>query len=261
MAKKTKEWVPVEPPILSPSSINTYRNCPLRFKLEKIDKRYGPGTAESLAGSFVHEVLEYLFKEKPEDRTLETAQRISRERWDQKWRGKVTGVVIGDKAQNDFKWRSWRFVQTYFKMEDPAKVDPIGLETWVDGPVINNIRVRGIVDRLIEDDGKLVIQDYKTGKTPRDSRWEEDRIFPLMVYADLMADEKHKEVSRMELLYLSSGTVVTYEPTEENRTAMYTRVIETSESIGEACKTGDFPTHKSKLCDWCHFKDECPAWS
>ncbi len=256
------EWTPVKPPILSPSAISTYRNCPLKFKLEKIDKRYGPGTKESLAGSFVHEILEYLFKdEEPENRTLETARRISKERWDREWKSKVSKVVIGEKEQNDFKWMSWRFVEGYFKMEDPTKIRPVGLERWVDGDVIGGIRVRGIIDRLLEEDGKLIIQDYKTGKTPRDSRWEEDRIFPLMIYADLTELKTGKGVSRMDLLYIASGTVISYEPTTENREAMYSRVTETYDSIAEACQTGEFPTGKSKLCDWCNFKAECPAWS
>lgn len=255
------EWVPVKPPILSPSAIGTFRNCPLKFKLEKIDKRYGPGTKESLAGSFTHEVLEYLFKEKAKDRTIENARQISRDRWEREWSKKVSKVVFGDKEQNDFKWMSWRFIEGYFKMEDPTKIEPVGLETWVDGPVFRNIRVRGIIDRIIEDGDNLIIQDYKTGKTPRDSRWEDDRIFPLMIYADLTEAKTKKNVSRMDLLYVASGTVISYEPTEENRAAMNRRVGETYDDISEACKTGDFPTGKSKLCDWCNFKPECPAWS
>ncbi len=255
------EWVPVKPPVLSPSSIGSFRNCPLQFKYQKIDKRYGPGTKESLAGSFTHEVLEYLFKEEPKDRTLETARRISGERWHKEWERKVAKVVPDERGQNDFKWMSWRFVEGYFGMEDPTKVHPVGLEEWVDGPVFRNIRVRGIIDRIVEEGDKLVIQDYKTGKTPKGSRWEDDRIFPLMIYADLTEAKTGKEVSRMDLLYVASGTVISYEPTEENRTAMNVRVGETYDAIADACKTGDFPPHKSALCDWCDFKAECPAWS
>lgn len=254
------DWVPIKPPVLSPSSIGTYRNCPLRFKLEKIDKRYGPGTKESLAGSFVHQVLEYLFKEDPKNRTLETARAISKDRWVKEWKKKVGVVVIGDTEQNSFKWMAWRFVENYFKMEDPTKIHPVGLETWVDGPIVRNIRVRGIIDRLIAEGDDLVIQDYKTGKTPKGHRWEDDRIFPLMIYADLTEAKTKKNVVRMDLLYLSSGKVISYEPTEENRTAMTVRVSETFDDISKACETGDFPTSKSALCDWCHFKPECPAW-
>ncbi len=256
------EWVPVKAPVLSPSSINTFRQCPLKFKYEKIDKRRQPGTVETLKGSFVHEILEYLFKEPAENRTTDTAKAIAAERWAASWQKKVRKLISEDRDLNNFKWQSWWLVENYFKMEDPSTIEPVGLERWVDGPVINGIRVRGIIDRLIKtEEGLLVIQDYKTGKTPRENDpWEADKIFPLMVYADLAEAETETEVSSMELLYLQSGKVIEFSPTEKNREAMYRRVIETSAAVDEACQTGNFPPSKSKLCDWCFFKKECPAW-
>lgn len=261
------EWTPVKPPVLSPSSIGTFNQCPLKFKYEKIDKRYGPGSLETVRGSFVHEILEYLFKRPAEERTLETAKAVAKDRWDngvnkyskQTWEQQARKAGVTD--FNQFKWTSWHMVEGYFKMEDPTVINPIGLERWVDGPIIRDIRVRGIIDRLIEEDGKLIIQDYKTGKTPKDKRWEEDRIFPLMIYADLLEAETKQEVGRMELLYVGSSTLITYEPTADNREAMYAKVTNTWDELVGACETGDFPPKKSKLCDWCDFQDECPAWS
>lgn len=254
---------PVPTPILSPSTILAYNKCPKQVYFNKIEKRPYKGTMETLKGSFVHEILEVLFKDYPQgERNVDALKDISRDLWDSKWKGKLTGIVVGKDDQRDFRWQSWWLVESYLKMEDPNEVEPTALETWVDGSIISGIRVRGIVDRIVEDDGKLVIQDYKTGKAyDRDSPWDRDKEFPLMIYADLTEADTGQEVDRMELWYLSGEKIVTYEPTQEARERMYDMVIDTNAALTESCQTGDFPAMPSKLCDWCDHKPYCPAWN
>lgn len=260
------EWHPIQAPILSPSAIATFNQCPLRFKYTKIDKRDEPQGEDATVGSFVHNILERLFQEKPENRTEDVARTIARDLWEktptsgrrtEPWKD-LAGEVAEDLKQ--FRWKAWWLVEEYFKMEDPTEIEPTDLEVWVDGDIAG-IRVRGIIDRRIADNGKLVIQDYKTGKPPQGDRFEAERIFPLMIYANLTEQETGKEVDRMELLYLSDGSRWTYEPTPENRETMLATVKTTHEAIVDACTTGIFPANKSRLCDWCHFKPECPAWN
>ena len=57
------------PSYLSPSSIGTYRDCPQKFKLSRIDKIAEPPSWAMHVGSFVHEVLEHLYQAPAEDRT------------------------------------------------------------------------------------------------------------------------------------------------------------------------------------------------
>ena len=66
-----------EPPeYLSPSSIGLFRDCPQKFKLSYIDKIKEPPSWHLHLGSFVHEVLEFLYKEESHDRTLETVKKL-----------------------------------------------------------------------------------------------------------------------------------------------------------------------------------------
>jgi len=257
------DWTPVPTPILSPSTILSYNQCPLKVKFAKIDKIKDPGTQESLKGSFVHEILEVLFKTIDKgDRNEDVLKTISRDLWEKKWKGRLTGIVQGENAQRDFRWQAWWLIESYLKMEDPNETEPVALETWVDGTVISGIRVRGIIDRIVEEDGKLVIQDYKTGKAyDRGSPWDRDKEFPLMVYADLTETDTGQEVDRMELWYISGEKIVTYEPTKDAREYMYGLVRDTQANLTESCQTGDFPAITSKLCDWCAYKSRCPAWN
>jgi putative RecB family exonuclease len=263
------EWTPVPVPILSPSAVNTFGNCPLQFKFQKIDKRYGPGSEATVRGSFVHEILEYLFKEPAENRTLATAKTIAGDRWAnavnkysrENWETQAQKAGVTD--MNALKWNAWANVKTYFEMEDPTTFEPIGLETWVNGEILGN-PIRGIIDRLdwTDDGEEIVIVDYKTGKShEKGNRYEASKIFPLMVYAELVEEERKKPVNRMELLFVSDGSTVTYEPNADNREAMYQTMSDTSAALEIACKTGEFQANKGPLCNWCDFKSECPAWN
>ncbi len=263
------EWVPVDVPILSPSSIGTFNNCPKQFQYQKIDKRYGPGSEATVRGSFVHEILEFLYKRPAEERTLVTAKEIASDLWKtavskyskQTWPEQAKAVGVND--FNAFKWASWNNVTTYFEMEDPTTIEPVGLETWVNGDILG-VQIRGIIDRLdpTDDGEELVVVDYKTGKSyVKGDKYEAGKIFPLMVYAELTEEERKKPVNRMELLFVSDGSRVVYEPLPEYRETMYETIDSTYKAMEIACATGVFDTHKSPLCNWCDFKDECPAWN
>mgnify|MGYP001820958270 CR=1 FL=1 len=214
-------------------------------------------------------MLEYLYKEPAEQRTVAKAKEIAGDRWANgldkykrtTWEERARNAGVTDTVQ--FRWTSWFNIENYFKMEDPTVIEPIGLETWVNGSILD-VELRGIIDRLDwDDDGeKVVIIDYKTGKSAQPGgRYDASKILPLMIYAELTEEQRQKEVARMELLYVSDGTRAVYYPTSENREAMYKTVHDTHEGIKEACTTGEFPAVTSNLCDWCDYKDICPAWS
>ena len=51
------------PAYMSPSSIGTFNQCPMRYKYAKLDRIPEDSTEAQVLGSFVHEVLEEFFKE------------------------------------------------------------------------------------------------------------------------------------------------------------------------------------------------------
>ena len=70
-----------EPPeYLSPSSIGLFRDCPQKFKISYIDKIKEPPSWHLHLGSFVHEVLEFLYKEDSHNRTQDTIKKIATDR-------------------------------------------------------------------------------------------------------------------------------------------------------------------------------------
>ena len=245
------------PAYFSPSSLSTYMQCPQRFKFEKIDKIRSGDTEATVRGSFVHEILEELLKLDPEQRTIEVAKNLSRELWNQSWAKKAEPVAKGETSQ--FMWTSWWCVENYFEMEDPKTIEPMGLEVKVEG-LIEGVPLFGIVDRWIMEDGKIIVQDYKSGKVPK-TQYSHDKKLQIMIYADLLEKQTGLEAGRMDLLYVKEGKVVSYEPTDELRAALAHDVAGAWDSMVSDCETEEFATKTGPLCGYCDHKPYCPAFN
>jgi putative RecB family exonuclease len=143
-------------------------------------------------------------------------------------------------------------------MENPTAVQFDGLEDYVEG-TIGQVPMRGYIDRWHREDTGIVIGDYKTGKTPR-PQWRGDKFQQLAIYALLLGEIHQAPVARMELLYLKDGVRLS-QPVEQPALAAVAESVDTvHKELLTACKTGEFPAQKSRLCDWCAYKTFCPAW-
>jgi len=168
------------PKHLSASSISTYEQCPLRFRFSRIDRIPEPTTEAMILGTFVHEILEEVYRLEPEERTLAEARRIARELWENKFEEETSTVKI--KNLNDFRWHAWWCVENLFGMEDPPEVKIRGVEDKFSG-LIEGVPLLGYIDRWTEEaDGSITVTDYKSGKVSK-PQYEGDKIFQIVLYA------------------------------------------------------------------------------
>jgi len=248
----------IPPPYLSPSSIDTFRQCPLKFKYSRIDRILDAPTEATVLGSFVHAVLEDLLALPADQRTLEMCRSLMASQWAAEWEQKTIDV-IGTTTLRNFRWRAWWCIENYFKIEDPTTINPSGIEHELNG-LIEGIPIKGFIDRWESTDDGIVISDYKTGKTP--SRlYLDDKFFQLIVYAQLLCEETEKPLNRVELLYLKDG--VRFQASEDIDTKLNTMkqvVIETHAGVIDRCIKGEFEPIINKFCNWCSYKPMCPAW-
>jgi putative RecB family exonuclease len=257
---------------LSPSAIETLRQCPLKFKWEKIDRLPRTQSPEGVLGTFAHEVLEVLFGKSAPERTIDAARAIAKRLWTNKYTNEALAAGVTD--HSTFMWQVWWCVENYFKLEDPTTVHPKGTEQWLRSP-ISGVPMVGIVDRWhIDDDGLAVITDYKTGKVPRRAEWAAPKVEQLTIYADMATTELSVSVGRVELLYLKEGVVKSYTLadfvppgadedyfiTPDDIANMRSSVVAAWDEVRSRCDSGDFPARPSRLCDWCSYKKDCPAW-
>lgn len=244
------------PPHLSPSSINTFIQCPLKFKFSKIDGLTEPPTIHTLLGNFVHQILEDLYGLPSEERTIATAKHIARSVWQDTYEIQAKSIRV---AERDFRWKAWWCVENLWKIENPQEVALEGIETEVIGDV-EGVRIKGFIDRFARlDDGSLVVQDYKTGKVPGPN-FLADKFFQLFIYSVLLEKLGYDKPSKVSLIYLAGPKVITWDVTEENIKETESTIVNTKAKIDQYCKEEFFPAKTSGLCNFCFFKSSCPAW-
>jgi len=122
------EPILVAPDRLSPSSISTFRQCPLKFKYSKIDGLPDAPTEATVLGNFVHEVLETMYELPPEQRTQETAKALARQLWSESWGEKAMSLIHTDKELNFFRWTAWWCIENLWRLEDPINTSPWAIE-------------------------------------------------------------------------------------------------------------------------------------
>lgn len=247
------------PQYLSASSISTWEQCPQRYKYSRIDGIPEPETEAQVMGTFVHEVLENLYRLPSEQRTLANAQQMSRAVWAKGWIERLASLNMNESQMREFRWKSWWCVENLWMVEDPIQLNPIGVESEYNVEVLPGIKIKGFVDRITEVGDGIKITDYKTGKFPR-AAYMDQKWFQLLLYKVVVEKTLDKSVKEVQLIYLKDGKSVGRTTTAQDDEAVLERVSNVHSEIQTSLRTGEFPTKVSRLCDWCYYKKICPAW-
>ena len=252
--------MPLTPPAtLSPSKVSSFSDCALAFRYSAIDHLPQPPSVAATKGTLVHLALEHLFEREPAERTPEAAQEdLAQAITEIQMDPDFTGLELDEAAQETFFADAARLIEQYFGMEDPTTIHPIGLELRLEAKV-GGLRLRGIIDRLeLDQDGGLVVTDYKSGKAPRQS-FQQGRLGGVTFYALLCEELFGVLPSRVQLLYLGDQTAITTEPTEQSTRGLRNKVGALWQAVERACEREDFRPRPGPLCNWCGFHAYCPA--
>ena len=140
---------------LSPSTLQTLTDCPLRWLLERHGGTDGRDV-RSAVGSLLHALVAE--SGKTESQMLNELEKVwSKLPFDSQWY-----------SDNEFE-RHRAMLSTFaqWRTQTRDELTEMGTEIDVDGAVTPGVRVRGRLDRLERDSaGRLVVVDIKTGKTP-----------------------------------------------------------------------------------------------
>ena len=248
------------PSSLSPSRVSTFTDCALAFRFSVIDRLPEPPSAPATKGTLVHAALERLFCLDASERDLAAAltaldQSIDAIRTDPDF----VGLGLDAEAERVFFDDAERMVRRYFELEDPTAITPIGIELKLEAR-LGDLRLRGIIDRLeLDEDGELVVTDYKTGKVPHE-RQERSKLGGVHFYSYLCEKNFGRRPARVQLLYLSRPEALVTTPSEQSTRALERKVGAIWTAIERSCASDDFRPRPSRLCDWCAFQAWCPAF-
>jgi putative RecB family exonuclease len=248
------------PASLSPSKVVSFRDCALAFKYSVIDRLPEPPSEPACKGTLVHRALELLYQRVPLDRTVDNALLDLDTAWgDIMGVGEYAELVLADEGA--FRASAETLVRRYFQLEDPTTIRPIGLELFLSTPLNSKVNLRGIIDRLeLDEDGELVVTDYKTGKVPGE-RQEQGRLTGVHFYAYLCEQLFGRRPARIQLLYLGEPVAIIATPSEQSTRGLERKVGAIWTAIERACDRDDFRPKPSALCSWCAYKDLCPAFA
>ncbi|MFJ4707217.1 RecB family exonuclease [Streptomyces anulatus] len=239
--------------------------CPLLYRFRVIDKLPEKPSEAATRGTLVHAVLERLFDAPAADRTAPRARALIPGQWDRLLESKpeLSGLFAGDtEGERLTRWlgEAERLVDRWFSLEDPTRLEPAERELFVETELESGLRLRGVIDRVdVAPSGEVRIVDYKTGKAPR-PEYSEGPLFQMTFYALVIWRLKGVVPRRLQLVYLGSGDVLTYDPVVADLERVERKLLALWDAISLATETGDWRPRPTKLCGWCDHQAVCPEF-
>ncbi|MFQ5543167.1 MAG: RecB family exonuclease [Nitrospiria bacterium] len=249
--------------IYSHSRLETYCQCPQKFKFTYIDKV--PSSEEGIEafmGSRVHEVLQKLYtdlrfcKEVSLEGLLKTYSQI----WEKEWHQDIR-IVREDVTPTEYFKLGKQCITDYYHRYKPFRQSrTLGIEHPVQFALDeqNTTVMKGFVDRLSQpEDGVIWIHDYKTkGFLPTQPELDEDRQ---LAYYQMAISELWPETKEVVLIwhYLIFDQEIHSRRTLEQLDDLRQETIALIQEIEGAT---DFPARQSGLCNWCVYRAICPLF-
>jgi len=241
---------------LSYSQIETFRLCPLHYKLRYLLNIPTPQSASLSFGTSIHNALHDFYEAhtQGEKVTLDLLLTQLANRWQK-------AGYENKRYEEEMKKRGEMYLTQYFSAQFNPKTVIAALEQPFIVPVTHGgktIKIGGKIDRVdILPDNRLEIIDYKTGRQP--SKREIDTNLQLSMYA-MAASEipaipfgKKPEEIILSLYFFDTQTKISTTRTVEQLDSERASIIAVAKQIEES----DFRCSGNMLCTDCEYKMFC----
>jgi putative RecB family exonuclease len=248
------------PTSLSPSKVTSFKDCGLAFRLSAIDRLPEPPSPPAAKGTLVHRALELLmWDEDPGNRALPVAlAKLERAVPEVLDGHEYAPLGLEGDERAEFVADAAELIRNYFSLEDPNTIRVIGTELRLTAR-LGSLQLSGIIDRLeLDDDGGLVITDYKTGRAPS-TNYEQTRLGGVHFYAFLCEAVFGQRPARIQLLHLREPIAISTVPSEQSIRGLRQQTLAVWSAVEQACEREDFRPKPSWLCEYCSYHEYCPA--
>ncbi|HLD25210.1 MAG TPA: ATP-dependent DNA helicase [Patescibacteria group bacterium] len=241
---------------LSYSQIDTFRLCPLHYKLRYIVNIPTPPSASLSFGTSVHDALHDFYElfSSGEKVTKELLLTLLKNRWRREG-------YENREYEEKMKKRGEQYLSDFFEKEFDPKTRVAALEQPFTVPIAHEgkaIKIGGRIDRVdIQPSGNIEIIDYKTGRMP--SKREVDTNLQLSMYA-LAASEiptapfgkKPGEII-LSLYFFDTQTKMSTTRTQDQLAKEKATIIDIARQIEQS----DFRCSGNQLCTDCEYRLFC----
>jgi len=259
--------------IQSPSSINTYKQCPRRYYYQYIEKLPTKPSIYLIRGSIAHKVLEdfYDIEELEEynigNQLMKRLLILLKAYWEESHE-ELHKLGLSDADLKSYFAETQNMLVNWFNQfwaryqdlresgldshEAFKKIIPVREELFES----DEKGVRGFIDVIEEEDGSVCLMDYKTSKT--------DEITPayklqLSIYAYLYYLKHNHLPKRVGIYFLRHGTKLLDVTNELIKEAQFE--IEQIHMLTDTNDIDEYPQKTSGLCKWsagkCDFFNKC----
>ncbi len=259
----------------SHSAIDTYLQCPQRYKFQEIDRIRAPKGKEAIFGSLIHAALHFMFERTPLFPTLDEVVGYYREHWPSR-------EVFAEESRRDPLKRLWseeeekayfedgvRLLKKFYEKNAPWNYTVVDLESRFEVALTDEKTgethiLAGIIDRIdkLPDDTYEII-DYKTAKRmPSQKKVDEDRQLSLysLGLQNRWPHLKPEDI-KLSLYFVKHGEKLSTGATAETTERARQGILKTIREIQEKTRSGkEFEPMPSILCNWCGYRPLCPAW-
>ncbi|OZB85393.1 PD-(D/E)XK nuclease family protein [Microbacterium sp. 13-71-7] len=243
----------------SASSFNDVAQCPTMFAAKSVLPRVQSPLEPAPLGNVAHTAEENFYGLASAERTPEAltdfVRQAAREHADKHKAFKHPNLfkTVYDTV---LPW-----AHGIFALEDPTTVDVHGTELKIEGVKLSNgVPFVGFVDRTdrIEGDPKrLIIRDYKFGKTVRPPSHHYSS--QMRLYHDAIEVTLGISAEQATLLWPRQGKVVRADLSENAKRKTLVEFRREFDNMNAYADGGAFPTKPSNLCGWCPLANICPA--
>jgi len=252
--------------VYSHSRLNTFEQCPLKYKYKYVECiECGIETSiEAFVGDMVHKTLQKLYNDLRflKMNSLKELIQYLETIWKENWNDNIL-IVRKEYPVENWLALAKRFVTEYYEKYKPFnQARTIGTEIPVKIKLDENGKyvLKGVIDRLDFKDGVYEIHDYKTTMSATAPTQEYLDVDKQLALYSIAVKDMYGDVKDIRLIwhFLAFNKEMQSKRTEFQLEQLKREVIEFIKRIESEER---FEPRVSKLCDWCEYRSICPKWA
>jgi DNA helicase-2/ATP-dependent DNA helicase PcrA len=249
------------------SQIAAFSSCPLQYKYAHILKIPTFGRFQFSFGQTMHLTLEKFMK-RLLDTNLNTQVSLfmvetdaskpslpaERELLDMYAASFIDEWYPDSKTREEYRESGTKALKEFYRGIVEKTPKPIMLEAGFTLK-LDDILLKGRIDRIDEVEGGVEIVDYKTGRAKDKLDWDAKRQLILYALAGERCFNPPLKVKALTYYYVETNEAVSFTPTDKEREKL---IEEIKGTVGAIRESSFEPTPGPFVCKYCDFKDICP---
>lgn len=251
------------------SALDTFRQCPLKYKFQVKEKIKAPKNKEAVFGDKLHKSLQFFHSKQPVSPTLDELLNYLKDIWPASPLGGKSEIFGDEQTDMIYFSEAIKILKNYYENYLRIKEKLVVLDTetrfevLLENPVNKDQKciLSGIIDRVDKTKDGIEVIDYKTAKRfpPQN---DVDNSLQLSLYCIGVLSRWPEftkygpENIKLTLYFLKHQETISTKRSKEQLDNVQKQTWEMLKEIEKS----EFQPIPSALCDWCGYRRMCPMW-